>query len=225
MSPQAAELLVEEIAPRIRSSMHGLAAIGAEDAEEQAQDAVALAARLLLSTEARGKKVTPGNIAYYAVGLVRQGRRSTGQSKTDPLHAATQLCGRSSVVSMDAMLSSETDGEETLCLHDMLAAPVDDPALSASRRLDWASLLQELDAVAVAVLVCLGTGEPLTSLVKRLKRSRSALQAAKERLASAVREHLGQDILKEIQELPLWRHNLVATRERSACRVQRQAPA
>ena len=94
--------MVEEIAPRIRSLAHSLTPIGCEDREELAHDATAIAAKLLLSTEARAKKVTPGNIAYYAVGLVRQGRRSTGQSKTDPMHPAAQLNGRSRMLSLDA---------------------------------------------------------------------------------------------------------------------------
>jgi hypothetical protein len=56
------------------------------------QDTIATAAQLLHSVETRGKKVTAGNISYYAVRLTRQGRRSTGFKKTDPLHPAAQ-CG------------------------------------------------------------------------------------------------------------------------------------
>src|SRR5258708_20510494 len=94
MSPSAGKLLVEEIVPRIRSSvLAGLIVVGADDHEELIQDATATAVTLLMSTEARGKKVTPGNIAYYAVGLVRQGRRSTGLSTTDAMHPATQING------------------------------------------------------------------------------------------------------------------------------------
>ena len=80
MSPQAGELLVEEITPRIRSLMPWLNPVGAEDRQELAQDAIATAAALLASTQARGKQVSAGNLSYYAVKLVRQGRRSTGQS-------------------------------------------------------------------------------------------------------------------------------------------------
>ena len=35
------------------------------------------------SIETRGKQVTPGNVAYYAVKQIRQGRRSTGFFKSD----------------------------------------------------------------------------------------------------------------------------------------------
>ena len=45
--------------------------------------------------------------------------------------------------------------------------------------------------------------------------------AIKRRLAQLVREHLGADILAEVQRLPQWRDNLVANRERLACRYAR----
>ncbi len=95
MSPQTGELLVNEVAPRIRSSLVGITSIGSEDREELEQDAVAMAAGLLESIEARGKQVTPGNVAYYAVKQIRQGRRSTGFFKSDAHHPAAQVSGRS----------------------------------------------------------------------------------------------------------------------------------
>src|SRR5258707_1394113 len=62
----------------------------------------------------------------------------------------------------------------------------------------------------------------LTSLVPKLKRSRSALQSDKRGLARLVREHLGQDILRQVQESPRWLINVAANRERLACRIERQ---
>jgi len=216
--------LVQEIAPRIRSSVPGsVSQVGADDIDELVQDGIAIAAVLLTSAHARGKKVTPGNIAYYAIGLLRQGRRSTGLSKTGPLHPAAQLNGRSRMLSLDAVLTNEAEGEEPTCLHDALAAQVEDPATIASRRLDWEKVIQNLDEMAVTVLVWLATGEPLTCLARKLKRHRSTLQKDKARLARAVREHLGQDILQEVQQLPRWRDNLLAFQEKFTCRAERQA--
>jgi hypothetical protein len=54
-----------------------------------------------------------------------------------------------------------------------------------------------------------------------LNRSRSALQNDKERLARLAIEHLGEDILTEVQRLPQWTDNLVANREKMACRYER----
>src|SRR2546422_2411814 len=55
---QTGELLVNEVAPRIRSSLVGVNKIGSEDPEELEQDAVAMAAGLLESIEARSEEHT-----------------------------------------------------------------------------------------------------------------------------------------------------------------------
>jgi hypothetical protein len=165
--------------------------------------------------------VTPGNICYYAVKLTRQGRRSTGQRKSDPLDPIAQLNGSCSLVSLDAPLTSETDGEEGMCLHDALASRIEDPSMTAARRLDWDTLLSFLDAMAREVLLCLLRSEDLTTLVLKLQRSRSSLQGDKMRLAELVREHLGEDVLRQVQQQPRWRDNVQASRERSACRYER----
>ena len=223
MSPSAGKLLVEEIVPRIRVSIHaGSIVVGADDHEELIQDAIATAAALLMSTEARGKKVTPGNIAFYAVGLVHQGRRSTGQSKTDVMHPGTQLAGRSRLVSLEQPLNCTSEDDEPTCLHDMLAGKTEDPSTAACRRLDWAPLVASLDRPVREVLQCLVEGEDLTTLVPKLKRARSTLQTDKAHLAELVKLHLGEDVLTRVQEQPHWRDNIEASRERLACRHERQ---
>jgi hypothetical protein len=223
MSPQAGELLVQEIVPRIRSLAHSLTPIGCEDQEELARDATAIAAKLLVSTEARAKKVTPGNIAYYAVGLVRQGRRSTGLSTTDVMHPATQLKGRSSIVSLDEPYSSEGEADGPGCLHESLADRTEDPAMTAVRHLDWEGLLRALDTKAREVLLCLVKGHDLISLVPILKRSHSTLRTDRQRLARLVREQFGPDILVRVQEQPRWRDTVLASRAKAARRYERQA--
>jgi hypothetical protein len=108
-----------------------------------------------------------------------------------------------------------------MCLHDILAGHSADPGQEAAKRLDWSPLVDALDAAALAVLQCLLEGGELTSLVPKLKRSRSALQYDKEKLARLAIEHLGPDILTEVQRLPQWKDNLVASREKMACRYDR----
>jgi hypothetical protein len=211
-------MLVQEIAPRIRGSLtNSVPQVGADDIGELVQDGIATAAAMLASAEARGKKVTAGNVAYYAVGLVRQGRRSGGQSRTDVMSPGTQIAGRVRVESLDQPIAGEAEGD-VMCLHDILAGHSADPAMEAAKRLDWSPLVDSLDATARAVLKCLIEGGELTTLVPKLKRSRSALQCDKDRLARLAIEHLGPDILIEVQRLPQWKDNLVATRQRMACR-------
>src|SRR6266404_6037252 len=223
MSPQAGEMLVQQIAPRIRSLLsNSVAQVGSDDIDELTQEGIALAATLLSSAQARGKKLSPGTVSYDAAKLVRQGRRSTGLSTTDVMHPATQIAGRSRMVSLDASIGTESEADVILCLHDVLAARSADPSQEAAKRLDWKPLVAALDSKSREVLLCLVQGGELTSLVPKLKRSRSALQQDKASLARLVREHLGQDILRQVQELPRWLINVTANRERLACRIERQ---
>lgn len=182
-----------------------------------------MALRILSSAKDCGKKVSSGNIAFYTLKSLRSGRRSTGQRKGDVLHPMAQLNGASRVHPLDETVGgSDECPDEPLTLGESLAAPTEDPAEAALRRLDWAPLVASLDAAAREVLGSLVTGEDLTKLVPRLKRSRSALQNDKERLARLVRIHLGEDVLRRVQEPPRWMDNLTARNEKTACRSERQ---
>ena len=221
MDQKTGELLVTEVAPRVRSLVQSLTPIGSDDHAELAQDSLVLAAALLASTQARGKKVTAGNLAYFAVTATRAGRRSTGYRKNDVLHPACRLT-HSRVTSMEEPIGCESDDDGALTLHDVLSAQIDDPASAASRNIDWERLIESLDQVCKEILRCLSEGIPLTELKAKLKRSRSSIQAHKERLADLVRAHLGADVLVQAQERPRWRDNVEAYRERTACRCERQ---
>ena len=82
MSPENEQLLVQEIAPRIRGSLSHAVQVGADDPAELAQDGIAIAAALLASAEARGKKVSAGNVAFYATRLL--GRAGAAAAKARP---------------------------------------------------------------------------------------------------------------------------------------------
>jgi hypothetical protein len=60
-----------------------------------------MAAKILHNAERRGKKITPGNAAYYAIQHCKSGRRSTGNSRSDVMAAGTQIAGRSRLESME----------------------------------------------------------------------------------------------------------------------------
>ena len=99
MSPQAAWILVNEIVPRLKNAVpRSVNPVGCEDAEELIQDATVTAAKLLISVEQAGKTVTPGNIAFYTIQLMRSGSRSTSSSCLDAMQAGTRLNGRSETV-------------------------------------------------------------------------------------------------------------------------------
>ncbi len=193
-----------------------------EDLAELVRDGTAIAAKMFHSAEAQGKQVSAGNIAYYAVQHLKSGRRSTGYHKSDPLHAASQLSGRSRMHSLDEAVAGEEGSEEAITLGDILAGRADDPAVDAGRRLDWAQVVAKLDRVTRAILHALADGQELTLLVPGLGRSRSSLQTHKQQLARLILECLGADILRQVQELPGYRNAVNASREKQACRWERQ---
>ena len=66
--------------------------------------------------------------------------------------------------SLDESAAGEEGGEEALTLSEMLAGRADDPAVEASRRLDWESLVTKLDRVTRTILRALADGQELTLL-------------------------------------------------------------
>jgi hypothetical protein len=215
--------LLAQLEPRLRAAVPKLVPIvGADDPQELVQDGLAIALRLYRRTQAAGKNVTVGNLVFYTIRHLRSGRRSTGVRQNDVLHPAAQLNGHSQLQSLDQPLS-ESDDDAPLTLHDCLAAPVEDPATLAARRLDWQSVLQALDRTATAILLALIEGRELTLLVRGLRRSRTALHYDKVRLGRLIQERLGQDILAQAQARPVWTGSLEAMRQRFACRAARRA--
>ncbi len=222
MQNSAEQLILNEVQPRLRDAIpQSVPHVGSDDAQELVQDGIVLALRLLTAAHRSGKKVTGGNIAFYTLKLLRAGRRSTGQRKRDVHHPMAQLTGACRVHSLDEPIGSEDGPDDPLTLGESLAASTEDPAQEALRRLDWAVLVAALDPTAREVLASLVRGEELTRLVPRLKRSRSALQTDQQRLARLIREHLGPDILSQVQETPRWRDNLTARKEQLASRAER----
>jgi len=213
--------MLHEVAPRLRAGIgSSIPRASGEDDSELLQDGLVIALGLLRSAEARNKVVSAGNLAYYALKNLRSGRRSTGYRKNDPLHPASQLNG-CRVYSLHEPVPTDTG--EALTLSEVLDSRAEDPSVEAGRRLDWQGLLHQLDEVAKAILRALAEGSELTRLVTPLKLSRSTLQTRKNQLAALIRECLGEDILRQVQEHPAWRHDLDATRERLACRWARRA--
>ena len=216
------KLLLHEVQPRLRGAIPtAVPIVGTDDIDELVQDGIVIAVQIYRRARKAGKKVTPGNLTYYTLLHLRAGRRSTGFRKSDVHHPAAQLSGHVRLQSLDQPVCEDEHGEETLTLHDCLAAPGDDPATAAARSLDWASV--PLDRAKKAILIALVEGTELTMLVRRLRKSRSALQDHKVCLGRLIREHLGEDILKQVQLEPAWTNTLDAIRERLVCRAERRA--
>ena len=216
MNSQTAEMLLEEVAPRLTNLLRSVIPVGVEDSQELLQDGIAMAAQLLDRCYQAGKSVTPGNIAYYVTLSLKQGRRSTGFKATDAMGPATQLRGRSATVSIDQPL--EGAWQESMTLADMLADDQEDPATAALRNLDWEELAESSTSREMAVAAALTQGYQLKETAQAYGVSPSSFNTARNSLAQRIREEWGPDILVDSGRDPAWMANLNTERERRACR-------
>jgi hypothetical protein len=223
MTKKAGEMLSTQIVPRIRASFPvSIKTIGAEDAAELIQDTIAHAAAMLHSTEATGKKVAASTVAYFAVKLTRCGRRSTHSSTTDVMHPGTHTAGRARVVSFDEPLVflDETTGDP-ITLADIFDNGQDDPSMLAARSIDWETFYKKQTTRGQRLLAGIAEGSTLREVARFFDLSDSGMQVEKRKMAAALREFMGADILAEVNRQPMWRDNLTANRERQACRAAR----
>ena len=224
MSSHADTILINEIIPRLRHLIpHHVSFVGAEDAEELLQDATLMAARMLASARAKGKQVTPGNVAFYTMLHIRCGRRSHSAGRSDVMGSRTQILGLSRVTSLASPMPAPDDvPDEFLTLGDVLASEAEDPSETAARNLDWEALVATLDEKALAVLHCMADETRLQEVATRKGVSRSTVQSWRNQLTELVRTFMGADVLHLIQRTPQWRENLAAMREQLACRLDRR---
>jgi transposase-like protein len=220
-------MLTDEIVPRLRNTIpHQVAFVGAEDAEEVLQDATLMAARILARAQAKGKTVTAGNVAYYALLHARSGRRSHSAGRSDVMGTRTQIVGNSRVTSLEAPLAPDDEFPDDTCsLGDVLASEAEDPSETAARNLDWQALVATLDEKALAVLHCMADDVRLQEVATRHGVCRSTVQSWRNQLTELVRTFMGADVLHLIQRTPQWRENLTAMREQMACRMDRRMTA
>jgi len=223
MSPQAGLVLLNEIAPRIRAAVPGCAkTVGAEDKEELVQDCIAMAAQILHRVEESGKKVTAGNIAYYAILHIRSGRRSQSGSRADVMAPGTQLDQKSCVLSFMEMVGFDQELGEPITLGEMLAADTDDPSVAAARNLDWEGFLDGRDHRYASIVENAVTGMPLMTVAKRYSLCFSRVSQIKNQMADEIRETMGADILRDVCQKPRWQSSLAVDREKTACRADRR---
>jgi len=241
MSPQAGYLLVEQVLPRSISAIpNAVSYIAPEDPEELVQDGACMAAKMMDSAERNGKRivqkptrangkyskqakeVTCGNIAYYTIQKLRSGRRSQASSVCDVYAAGTQVNGNTRFTSLDDIAATSEDGSEIFEFHDILSNDQEDPATKACRKMDWDSFVSGLSKNEQAIIYCLVNGTKLTTLARRKHLNPSTIMYIKGRLASAIQQYMGSDIIKDIQRRPGWKESLNASREKLACREERR---
>jgi len=153
MSPQAGIVLMEEIAPRLRSAIpQCVRAVGCEDGEELYQDGLAMAAHMLDGLEKRGKQVTPGNVAYYTLLHLKSGRRSYSTGSSDVMGSRTQMALHSVVLSLETEVGWDGEIDEPVRLEEMLTCSDEDVAAAAGRNLDWEEFISTHDPRYLCVI-------------------------------------------------------------------------
>jgi len=222
MSPQAGIVLIEEIAPRLRSAIPGVRKVGAEDDEELYQDGLAMAAHLLHGLEQRGKQVTAGNVAYYTILHMKSGRRSYSGGRTDVMGSGTQLDHNSMVLSFEEAVGFDEELGEPITLGELLTTEDDDPAMTAGRNLDWSEFMDTHDHRFEAILDATASGQTMEPVAHRYGCSLSTISTLKRRLSAELQETFGEDILLDVARRPEWQSSINVERERVACRADRR---
>ena len=222
MSPKAGFVLLDQIEPRLRASVPYIRRVGAEDAEELMQDALAVAAKMLHDLEEMGKEVTPGNIAYYTILLMKSGRRSYSASRTDVMNAGTQLDKRSCILSFEDPAGHDPETGEEIPLGNMLASSEDDPAGAAAKVVDWEDFLGTHNPRYRTFVCDLAQGKSAKDTAARFGFSSSWGHALKENLAEDLREFFGDDAISDSMQAPSWRGNIMVDHEKAACRADRR---
>ena len=222
MSPQAGVVLMQDIAPRLKAVMPHIKTVGAEDCEELLQDALLMAARMLDNLEKKGKRVTPGNVAYYTILHIKSGRRNGRAGRTDVMASATQLDHKSCVLSFEEPAGIDPETGDEIPLGEMLAGNWDDPSLSASRNVDWEEFLNTHDHRYGEIIYRIGVGKRASESAKDSRRQNSRVRKLKEKLADEQREYLGPDAIADSARIPAWRGNIMVDHEKAACRADRR---
>lgn len=135
MGSHASCLLVNEVMPRFYSAVpNAVRPVGWEDHQELCKDGALMAAKMLVSGEKAGKKVTARNVVYYTIEHLKSCRRSVGNSCTSALSSGTQMLGQSSIGSMDKEVAQDSEFDAPFTWNDLISMDTDDPAQKAMRR-------------------------------------------------------------------------------------------
>jgi len=221
MSPESGFVLMEEIAPRLKAVIPHIKKVGAEDSEELFQDGLALAAKMLHDLEARGKQVTPGNVAYYTLLHLKSGRRSHSSGRTDAMSSGGQLDGKSCVLSLETEVGYDPELDEPVRLEEMLTCSTDDPSMTAARNLDWDAFLGSHDYRYGVIVRALVEGKSKLEMARACRVDYRKIGELRIQMASDILDFMETPI-EDSMEVPSWRSNLVVDREKMACRADRR---
>ena len=106
-------------------------------------------------------------------------------------------------------------------MDDVFCSQAEDPSVAAARKMDWEDFVAAQDECSKAIIVTIAEGGSVKKLSAKFRLSASSIQNRKEKLALAVLEFMGVDVLVDSTRQPSWKNGIVASREKSACRFDR----
>ena len=136
------------------------------------------------------------------------------------MHPGTQLAGRTRLTSFDEPVGFD-DAGDPITLADVFANEQEDPGTLAARNLDWMAFYGRQTTRGQRLLAVVAEGCTLRDVARMLGLSDSGIQLEKKKLAVALADFMGANILAEVNRQPPWRNNLMAGRERRAYRATR----
>jgi hypothetical protein len=169
---------------------------------------------MLHSVESAGNEVTPGNITHYVILFMKSGRRSQSSSRADVMAPGTQLDQKCTVQSLDEQVNYDHDNDESVTLGEILATDREDPATLGARNVDWEEFTRSHDPRYGTLLRGIAEGRS----IRESGGSAWSGYQLRRRLAVELRDYLGADAIPDSVRAPAWRNNLIAHREKQACR-------
>ena len=136
------------------------------------------------------------------------------------MHPGTQLSGRTRLTSFDEPVGFDDSGDP-ITLADVFTNDQEDPGTQAARALDWEAFYGDQSHRGQHLLAVVAEGSTLRDVARLLGLSDSGIQLEKKKLAVALAGFMGTNIMAEVGWQPLCRNNLMAGRERQACRAAR----
>jgi hypothetical protein len=113
------------------------------------------------------------------------------------------------------------DAGDPITLADVFANDQEDPGTLAARNMDWEAFYGKQMTRGQRLLAVVAEGCTFRDAARVLGLSDSGIQLEKKKLAVALADFMGANVLDEVNRQPPWRNNLMAGRERRACRATR----
>lgn len=140
----------------------------------------------------------------------------------DAMKSGTQLDHKSVVLSFEEEVGYDPELDEAIRLGELLTCSKDDVSTAAARNLDWEQFLDSHDYRYGIIAQDLASGCTMRDAAKEMQLHYSSAVALKHRMASDLREFMGDDAIADSVHVPSWRSNIMADKKRAASKADRR---